>query len=519
MSRWIVVAICIALSLPASAQQTRGLKVITRTPDGEVLELYDNSWAVVVGIDDYQKWPPLHYAVNDARDVRDRLMKLGFPKENIMFLTDKMATKDQIELVLGDELRRKVGPNDRVFIYFAGHGQTEELPGGKQEGYIVPVDGDKSNLFSTCVSMASVRMFSERMSAKHVFYVIDACYSGLALMRGGELNPQDQQYLRKVARFPARQLVTAGSAGEQVIEQSGHGAFTRALLVALEGSADKVPPYGVLTGSEIGNYLQPVVSVETNNAQTPQFGRLAAGEGEFIFLLEGGISEQVSEQEQITARTAAAKREADRLRLQVQNEKSRIETKKAEAEAEQLRAQLAELRDSSEAGTVHDGEQLQSTGAEGNGSSRQSELRKAIKGTKELSAYELHQVFDTVAELVVKDIEGSQRVKVFSATAQGQAPRKALIMVGALQNRTTQYIDMVYLKEQIKHHLVRSGEFSLSSNPAKFAEYVGSGYEAYSLEGHISSEIVDGRSRKLNYQFEFSVTNLLSKETVWAAIY
>jgi len=248
-------------------------------------DLYDSSWAVIIGINRYERWPSLQYAVNDAEAVRDRLVALGFPERNTTVLLDGQATKMSIERVLGDQLRRQIGPNDRVFIYFAGHGQTEDLPGGGQEGYIVPVDGDRSDLFSTCISMMDIRRFSERMAAKHVFYAIDACYSGLALMRAGGLNPQDQEYLQKMARFPSRQLVTAGSAGEQVVERGGHGAFTRALLMALDGNADKLPPFGVLTGSELGNYLKPVVSVETHNAQTPQFGRISAGEGEFIFLL------------------------------------------------------------------------------------------------------------------------------------------------------------------------------------------------------------------------------------------
>jgi hypothetical protein len=284
--RTLFLGICLLLSLPSWAQQARGAgKVTARTPEGAMLNLYDNSWAVIIGINEYQKWPSLQYAVNDARAVRDKLISLGFPTENITYLTDGRATKDRIEAVLGDDLRRRMEKNDRVFIYFAGHGQTENLPGGNQEGYIIPVDGDKVKLFSTCISMTSVRQFSQRMPAKHVFYAIDACYSGLALMRAGELDPQDRQYLNKVARFPSRQLVTAGSAGEQVIERGGHGAFTSALLIALDGSADKFPPFGVLTGSELGNYLKPVVSVETNNNQTPQFGRLAAGEGEFMFVL------------------------------------------------------------------------------------------------------------------------------------------------------------------------------------------------------------------------------------------
>ena len=253
----VILGLCLLLVLPAWAQQNRGAgKVTTRTSTGEALNLYDNSWAVVIGVNKYQKWPSLQYAVNDAKAVRDKLVTLGFPEDNIVYLTDEQATKMKIERVLGDQLRRQVGENDRVFIYFAGHGQTEDLPGGKQEGYIVSVDGDKSDLFSTCISMADVRRFSERMAAKHVFYAIDACYSGLALVRAGEMDPKDRQYLQKVAQYPSRQLVTAGSAGEQVIERNGHGAFTNAMLIAMGGSADKFPPFGVLTGSELGNYTE-----------------------------------------------------------------------------------------------------------------------------------------------------------------------------------------------------------------------------------------------------------------------
>ena len=103
--------------------QTRGAgKVVTRLPSGDQLDLYDNSWAVVIGINNYDKWPDLQYAVNDARAIRDRMMTLGFPEVNISYIIDEEATKTNIERLLGDTMRRKVGENDRVFIYFAGRG-------------------------------------------------------------------------------------------------------------------------------------------------------------------------------------------------------------------------------------------------------------------------------------------------------------------------------------------------------------------------------------------------------------
>jgi uncharacterized protein YgiM (DUF1202 family) len=90
---------------------------------------YSTSWAVVVGINDYRTWPPLNYAVNDARSVQAKLLDLGFESGKIFELYNREATKENILRIVADELPRKTGPNDRVLFFFAGHGQTEELQG------------------------------------------------------------------------------------------------------------------------------------------------------------------------------------------------------------------------------------------------------------------------------------------------------------------------------------------------------------------------------------------------------
>ena len=109
---------------------------------------YSNSWAVVVGINDYQVWPSLNYAVNDAQSVRSKLLDLGFESAKIFELYNREATKENILRIVADELPRKTGTNDRVLFFFAGHGQTEELPGGIKRGFLIPVDGDLNNLYA-----------------------------------------------------------------------------------------------------------------------------------------------------------------------------------------------------------------------------------------------------------------------------------------------------------------------------------------------------------------------------------
>jgi hypothetical protein len=245
----------------------------------EVKDLYGKSFAVVIGINRYEKWPPLEFAVADAGAVRQRLEHIGF--DQITTILDKEATQRRILTELFNVLPRKTTRNDRVLFYFAGHGQTEELPDGKKRGYIIPVDTETADYSSTAISMEQIRGLSSRIHAKHVLFVMDSCYSGLGLSRSLGASTKVSDYIRKVSSMRAVQIVTAGGKGEQVQEKEGHGLFTTYFLRALEGEAD-INKDNVVTGTELGAYLRPAVSNASGQAQTPLYGRLE-GEGEFLF--------------------------------------------------------------------------------------------------------------------------------------------------------------------------------------------------------------------------------------------
>jgi peptidoglycan/xylan/chitin deacetylase (PgdA/CDA1 family)/uncharacterized caspase-like protein len=249
---------------------------------------YHDSWAVIVGINDYQNWPKLRYAVNDATAVEEILVgKFGFKKENVRKLANGDATRQRIMEVLGDELTdgRKVQREDRVFFFFAGHGATRTFEDGRQIGFIVPVDADRANYYSTAISMTALREAADLIPAKHIYFVMDSCYSGLALTRGSGAFSRDRTYLEEVTRRQARQILTAGGAEEQVADDgpTGHSVFTWALLQGLQGQAD-LDGNGFITASELGAYVSPIVSSFAK--QTPSVGNLVGSEGgEFVFEL------------------------------------------------------------------------------------------------------------------------------------------------------------------------------------------------------------------------------------------
>jgi len=310
-------------------------------------DLYRESWAVVIGINDYQKWPKLSYAVNDAKGVRELLVnKFRFKPENIQVLLDGEATRERILSMLGDVLSdsAKVKRDDRVFVFFAGHGVTRKLPNGRSLGYIVPVDADTTNYQSQAISMTNFQDISEAIPAKHALFIMDACYSGLALTRGGPPPGDLRKYLQEVTRRSSRQVLTAGGADEQVADQGpgGHSIFTWTLLQGLEGKAD-LNSDGYITASELFAYVGPTVS--SLSRQTPAFGNMPGSEGgEFILELNHHDGEFLSESsEQLETEAIRLNAELEKVRQQIAEKTQRNQT--LAKQLEEARGQLANLGD------------------------------------------------------------------------------------------------------------------------------------------------------------------------------
>ena len=142
--------------------------------------IYDNSWALIIGIDKYENVKNLDYAVEDANSIKNLLVKqFSFPSENITLLLNKKATYIKIKKALS-HVTRQANEKDRILIFFAGHGATIELPESGEMGYLLPSDGNKNDLFTTSIPMNDLKTISSMSKAKHVLFLVDACYGGLA---------------------------------------------------------------------------------------------------------------------------------------------------------------------------------------------------------------------------------------------------------------------------------------------------------------------------------------------------
>jgi len=274
----------------AQAVGSRGIQPI-RLPNerGEQVELYRESHALVIGASDYTAgWPRLQGVKKDIRDVRELLARQGF---NVVMVED--PTFERLKKAFDDFINRYGrDPENRLLIYFSGHGHTDRPSYGGEMGYIVPVDAanpnqDRNAFLDKALDMQQVEVYARRIQSKHALFLFDCCFSG-SIFSLSKAAPENISYK---TRQPVRQFITAGSADEQVPDES---FFCRELLAALRGEGDRNGD-GYVTGSELGEFLQEKVINYTRESQHPQYGKIRdrnLDQGDFVFQISGGMSSQ-----------------------------------------------------------------------------------------------------------------------------------------------------------------------------------------------------------------------------------
>jgi len=273
----------ISISIGQSENTVRGL---LRSSDIAPSDIYNNQWALIVGIDKYHDFPQLNYAVADAKSMKTLLnTQYGFPEENIIMLLDEKATKNNITDAFYT-LVEKTGPEDAIVVFYAGHGETQKIPGGKEDlGYLIPIDGKVGSLPRTALSMKNINIHSNEIPAKSMLFLVDACYGGLAATSDYRSN-RNLDIIKGLTKDRCRQIITAGKKDEQVVENEKwqHSAFTRVLLNGLMELKADTDEDGIVMANQLYSYIQNNVLKLTDGGQTPQFNNLSTDEGEFAFI-------------------------------------------------------------------------------------------------------------------------------------------------------------------------------------------------------------------------------------------
>jgi hypothetical protein len=129
-------------------------------------------------------------------------------------------TKDIIN-VLHQYARLSYGPNDQLFIYFAGHGFFDEHEG---EGFLVAKDSKLEQddaEHTTYLDFSRLSKILNNIPARHIFVVLDVCYGGAfdervtkwAGQRGADeyADVAPEKFIRRKLAVEGRLYLTSGA--------------------------------------------------------------------------------------------------------------------------------------------------------------------------------------------------------------------------------------------------------------------------------------------------------------------
>ena len=235
------------------------------SPTGQ--EVSGNQWLFVIGIDSYTNFPRLSTSVNDAKAVKEILLKrYHFDEYHIIELYDGEATRRNI---LGKlrYLTRRVGPDDSVIIFYSGHGG---LDSAKREGSWIPVEGTTERS-SSWISNKDIYNYLkiDAIKAKHVLLIADSCFSGDSFRSyRGEIGRVTDEVIKQAYKQRSRQVIMSGGI-KPVVETglSDNSIFTHFLI---KGLKDNKKPF--LIPSELFKGMKG--GLEKNSNLVPGFGTL-----------------------------------------------------------------------------------------------------------------------------------------------------------------------------------------------------------------------------------------------------
>ena len=282
MKKIITILILFLCLFKLSAQtDTRAVKI---TPVKDTSVFHGNIYAVIVGVSNYKYVKPLSFADQDALLFRDFLQsKAGgnVKADNIFLALNQDATastQPRIRKWLTET--KKIQKGDRVYFYFAGHGDAIN----SDEYFFLLQDcnpgGDKNNYTGGMASV--IQMYNIKSLIKNdlvnngvdVILIWDACRTNE--LPGGETGLQNMQ-TGIAEKTDGESIMLSASAGEVALENStyahGHGLFTYYLIDGLSGAADNTANDGNGDGKVDMRELEDWVKRKVRNDAKTKFNQ------------------------------------------------------------------------------------------------------------------------------------------------------------------------------------------------------------------------------------------------------
>ena len=232
-----------------------------------------NLYILSVGVSSYEDPSvSLTYAHTDAAAVARKFASLEgklFNKVEMKQFMNNDASLINIRTGIS-WLERQATQKDMILIFISAHGALDH----KGNLYILPTDFDAHNLFATALNIRDLTEGMNGTPCKKLIF-LDACHSGqsgydlleFASIKAVNLNKAVEELVNKE---PGVTVMTSSSGKEFSYENPkwGHGAFTKAILEGLNGSAD-FNQDKVINLMELNLYVMERVKKLTDGRQHP----------------------------------------------------------------------------------------------------------------------------------------------------------------------------------------------------------------------------------------------------------
>jgi hypothetical protein len=243
---------------------------------------------LIIGIDSYEQWIPLNNPVNDAKEIRNIILRRYYADE-VIEIYNEDATKANI-IKTFQNLQEKLEIHDSLMIYYAGHGHLDETT---STGFWIPVNAGTDQFEqANWLPNSQILGLIENIKASHICVISDSCFSGdlLNTTRGLTTDVFDIPYFKEAYQLTSRQILTSG-AMESVPDQS---EFSKQFKMALEkntgsyidplmiynqvrlGVTETLPLFGSLKGSGHQNGASFILFLKENEDLNKSFLRISS---------------------------------------------------------------------------------------------------------------------------------------------------------------------------------------------------------------------------------------------------
>lgn len=227
----------------------------------------DNTFAVIIANENYQRVSHVEFAANDGQTFKEYCNKtLGLPEKNIRLVKDATLVNmwEQVDWLTG--IAKAYKGDAEIIFYYAGHGIPDEAT---KDAYLLPVDGNGTNA-STGYKLSELYTKLSENPTKSTLVLLDACFSGSERSGDMMVAARGVAIKAKAEKPKGNMVVFSAAQGDETAYpyiEKGHGLFTYFLCKKLQETN------GNVTLGELAGYISDNVvkhsMIENSKSQTP----------------------------------------------------------------------------------------------------------------------------------------------------------------------------------------------------------------------------------------------------------